>query len=575
MIRQYKYLSIILAGGLLTACSSEEPKMGGEGMNSAQIIAGINTSGTRANGAEWEADHIGVTVIDAPNSNMDDLYKNVRYKTDALGGSAVFSPEGNDGIFFQDATETVTFSAYGPYRDWAVTPNAEGFNTVDMADSQMGREAQKSVDFVHASGATASNASPTVTFTGDNAFRHVMSRLVIVVKIAGSGDFSDNALTESSYSLGGMKMQALFNPYTGEAKASDAPAISDWYLNTLPSATGEGSITYTAILPPQTLDKALTFTAKVDGQTYANSSLIKPALESGKSYRYTITVSKTGLTVSGCTITDWTVGEVLSGDATMPVPARKGDFFYSDGTYSSTLDAAKTCIGIVFWTPADANPDPNAKTPASLADDKIMAADFPNSTHGLVVALQGNNKQIGWIASFFYNIFDDFQNTDNFHPADKEKYRPIASGYNDTDALNYILGYQNTKILKAYKEWNNGSAPAIHVLDALENFSAQIPAPKNTTGWYIPSAKELSLLTNNDLDNVYSLRAGENNKNYINSLLKMANGSELPSSLWSSTEGLTGAGEMAEAKVYVFSELSHLAIVTNYYISQIRPVLAF
>lgn len=585
MIRQYKYLSIILAGGLLTACSSEEPTSSGEGMNSAQITAGINTSATRANGAEWEADYIGVTVIDAPNSNMEDLYKNVRYKTDALGGSAVFTPDGNEGIFFQDASETVTFSAYGPYRDWTIAPDAEGFNTVDMADSQMGREAQKSVDFIHASGATASNASPTVTFTGDNAFRHVMSRLVIVVKIAGSGDFSDNALTEGSYSLGGMKLQALFNPYTGEAKASDAPAVNDWYLNSLPSNTGEGSVSYTAILPPQTLESALTFTAKVDGQTFANSSLIKPALESGKSYRYTITVSKTGMTVSGCTITDWTIGDDLSGDATMPqppTPARKGDFFYSDGTYSSTLDASKTCIGIVFWTPADANPDPNAKTPASLSDDKVKNADFPECNHGLVVALKDAGECV-WQNTGKYappSVYEYFQKTSNFAPANKSDYYPIAfittNGFNKID---YITGYQNTKILKAYNAWCINSTDPItspvtkaHAIDLLDEFASANKAPVNTTGWYIPSPKELWVMVSKDVDNIWEKRS-DSSKYFIDNLIKEAGGEGLKQYIWSSLELHPAGGSVANIALEFPDCFTGLGKEGK--TASVRPVLAF
>ena len=60
-------------------------------------------------------------------------------------------------------------------------------------------------------------------------------------------------------------------------------------------------------LYPQTLTSSgLSFSATYGGQTYTTQAgAIKPALEEGNSYEYTITVNQTGLIVSGCTIEDW------------------------------------------------------------------------------------------------------------------------------------------------------------------------------------------------------------------------------------------------------------------------------
>ena len=45
--------------------------------------------------------------------------------------------------------------------------------------------------------------------------------------------------------------------------------------------------------------------------------MIKPALEAGYSLSYTITVKKTGLTLSGSTIENWNDGGSHAGDAKM------------------------------------------------------------------------------------------------------------------------------------------------------------------------------------------------------------------------------------------------------------------
>lgn len=73
----------------------------------------------------------------------------------------------------------------------------------------------------------------------------------------------------------------------------------------------------TRALYPQQPGMPLIFTATIDGQNYVNSASIQPALDKGKSYSYTITVRKTGLTVSGCTIEPWSDGGSNPGDATM------------------------------------------------------------------------------------------------------------------------------------------------------------------------------------------------------------------------------------------------------------------
>lgn len=76
--------------------------------------------------------------------------------------------------------------------------------------------------------------------------------------------------------------------------------------------------TYTLVLLPQDCSgTALKFEATIGGQIYKNDTNIKPNLEAGKSYTYTITVKKTGLVVSGCTIAPWTVESEQKGDATM------------------------------------------------------------------------------------------------------------------------------------------------------------------------------------------------------------------------------------------------------------------
>ncbi|MGM9694010.1 MAG: hypothetical protein ACI3YC_03275, partial [Alloprevotella sp.] len=65
-----------------------------------------------------------------------------------------------------------------------------------------------------------------------------------------------------------------------------------------------------------------------------------PNLESGKAYSYTITVKKTGLEVSGCTITDWETGSTGSGVAEITNVIN-----LSDLTGDTTVDADAILTG--------------------------------------------------------------------------------------------------------------------------------------------------------------------------------------------------------------------------------------
>lgn len=314
-----KYWYLGMAALAFAACSNDEENLT-SGPVEARITAGVNTPETRAINDQWEQDAIGVMVTDAPTSDMEELYKNVKYTTTANSASAAsFTPEG-EGIFFQDASETVTFSAYAPYQASAANtlPGTEGVIGGSTAD-QSTRDKQKIFDYIYASGATASRSNSTVQFSGDKAFFHKMTRLVIIVKTSAQDGFTAEQVTTGTYSLSGLKHDGIFNVVSGTAKASEeAEAINDWSLttNSLKTEGDTDKVTFTSILYPQTLENALTFKAVIDGQTYTNNNL-QPTLETGKSSTITITVKKTGLEVEGCTVSDWGSDNTYNGDATM------------------------------------------------------------------------------------------------------------------------------------------------------------------------------------------------------------------------------------------------------------------
>ena len=125
-------------------------------------------------------------------------------------------------------------------------------------------------------------------------------------------------------------------------------------------------------------------------------------------------------------------------------PLAVGDYYYSDGSWSQSLDPTRTPIGIVFYV-GDIT-----------ATDPALKADHPYCTHGLVVALHEKNN-LGWQLN--YKTYNDI--VDSWVTANTD-YESIWSGYEIDSNLNRPMGYNNSKALEAFNaaeenaEWQIG-----------------------------------------------------------------------------------------------------------------------
>ena len=216
-----------------------------------------------------------------------------------------------------------------------------------------------------------------------------------------------------------------------------------------------------------------------------------------------------------------------------------GDFFMKDGTLLSTetrlSDKEKAaCIGIVYWvgdptkiTPANEKADISNK--ANLQGDKTLANDHLGCTHGLVVSL--GEESCTWQAS--HTSVQDWLNSNR-----PGEFLPVQSGTRASDPLNNIQGYNNTKAIEAFNADNSGSQ--VHVVQKVVEYRKKVLAPAASSGWYVPSAKELTLLYGTDVDNIYTNNSGGTaNCDLINEklgLISSATTLSNSSTYWSSTE---------------------------------------
>ena len=172
--------------------------------------------------------------------------------------------------------------------------------------------------------------------------------------------------------------------------------------------------------------------------------------------------------------------------------AKVGDYYYSDGTWSTERDAGKTVIGIVF------------STLNATGDDSKLREDYPACSNGLVISV----KEMSSIFGDSYGFAD--QNNGN------EMYDWLSANYAlanySTTAAN---GYTATLGLKGYQQYR-GKADCCEIVAVLNDASLPAaPTDKPNSGWYIPSYKEMQLLNaertvvNSAISNVGGNQIGE------------------------------------------------------------------
>lgn len=162
-----------------------------------------------------------------------------------------------------------------------------------------------------------------------------------------------------------------------------------------------------------------------------------------------------------------------------------GDYFYSDGSYSADLDPDKKVIGVVFYT---GNP---------AADDTALAAAHPGCVNGLVVGLK--ERKCEWQDN--YGDFDsEVDMTVGEWIAENTSYQTIQSGVGLQNPINKIMGYNNTMGIDEFNDGDYGWDYEVLVGSNVSSTMSAYPAPASTSGWYVPSAKEVSLLISGPYD---------------------------------------------------------------------------
>lgn len=283
-------LLILAAATTLAACSSDESTSLDNNTTSAvKFSGGIST---RASGTAWTSgDLVGITAA-AENSGTTN-YANEEYTSDVNGN---FTYVSSDEIYYKDAN-AVDFTAYYPFSGPAGTAASTVTKTISATDESS--TGQPAIDYLYAT-KTGVAKGTAVTF----AFAHKMSELTLTF-ISGTGSPD---ITSLSYTLSGIILAGTFIPSTGVAATSGTTtgSLSMSSVNT----------SSTLILFPNSSTSSANLSVTSGSVTYTATFTV-PIMTSGNNYAINVTINKTGLSVSGSTITNWTSGGTTTATATV------------------------------------------------------------------------------------------------------------------------------------------------------------------------------------------------------------------------------------------------------------------
>ncbi len=137
--------------------------------------------------------------------------------------------------------------------------------------------------------------------------------------------------------------------------------------------------------------------------------------------------------------------------------AKLGDLFYSDGTFSTTLEAGKTPIGVIAYLGTDA-----------FSENGTTVGGSAFVGHGLVMCLKNAASAIAW-------------STENVSKFSGQEVTSV-DGLKRTEN---VSGYTNTATLTV----DEATAAKYPAAAAAKNYT-ELTAPTGTTGWFLPSAQQ-------------------------------------------------------------------------------------
>ena len=403
----------------------------------------------------------------------------------------------------------------------------------------------------------------------------------LLTPASGKAGTPADAINADTYVVKGLKYATN---YTVVAAAQNSVGYSDLMTVSMKTATPVATVSLALVqaeaekvvftFASEYASKAAYLVVEAGAQAPEAAYVLENGVEANGSAEYTVT----GLTPE----TTYAIyAAALDLDGANPVssslefttavrpllPPAIGDFYYSDGTWSSELNPDKTPIAIVFYTGIATEFLDNVAY-YKVKDGSAKMEEF----HGYAIALEDADPEYenkyGVIEDGVWWSFWDGN----------------ASPTGVSIEVDDFLGYTNTIAIQSHcitlkKEFSGSedSYPAAYY--ATRGYEEVCPAPAQSSGWFLPSAYQLKYIW----DQVYFNNSG-NLKGWLENSFAVLGDKATPlyrtnAEYWTSTEVIDSSAHTYRAYYVSFDDSmfqpGFCAWYNKNYQMDVRSILAF
>ena len=405
----------------------------------------------------------------------------------------------------------------------------------------------------------------------------------LLTPASGMAGTPADATTADTYTVSGLKYATAYNVV---AAASNSVGYSELMTLSMKTATPAAGVSLSLVeakpesvvftLAPSYASKAAYVVVEAGAQAPEASYVIENGVhaDAAASAEYTVAslTPETSYVIYAAALDLDGANAVLAEPLAVTTAARPmvapaiGDFYYSDGTWSTELDPAKTPIAIVFYT----------GIATEFLDNKAYYKTKNGSKmdefHGYAIALRDADPEF----ENQYGVIED--------GAWWSFWDGNAAPTGVSIEVDDFLGYTNTVAIQSHcitlkKEFSasEDSYPAAYY--ATRGYEEVCPAPAQSSGWFLPSAYQLKYIW----DQVYFNNSG-NLKGWLENSFNILADQATPlyrddAEYWSSTEVIDSSAHTYRAYYVSFDQrqfqAGFVAWYNKNYLMDVRSILAF
>ncbi len=281
-------------------CTSNEDEAEGSLLNMPNIrveasILNNNQTGSRYSGSDYK--NLSFSQNDSICIFMDG--KNLGKW---LLNNDVWSPIENS--IWSDTINTHVFKSFYPYNKYCCLDSVYSPSLIDQ-DGTL--DNLKKYDLLVASKTTSySESKGVVSFTGENAFKHLLS--LIRINILATGEFTNATIDTFKLSSPRLFSRVIYSLNNNNFRIDTSNDINEFIVSPNHNMAGKSKEYYIISTPRDTnsgIKLSITYSNSVANKVEKSSYLTEKKLESGKIYQYNVFIREGKIEIEAPQITSW------------------------------------------------------------------------------------------------------------------------------------------------------------------------------------------------------------------------------------------------------------------------------